>query len=203
MNTVLTDLTLVDLIYLICAVIGLVLLIVRLALQFLGADHDGDVGNAGDIGDAGGGDMGHGDVGFKLLSVQGLMGFFLLFGLVGLAMPKQSGAGIALSFVAATAAGLFTVWLLAKLFAMMLKLQSSGTLSMEDAVGCRGEVYLNIPEKGIGIVMVKVSGRLREFEAMEKDGGGLPTGTPITVSGLSGSRLLVFADPAQPAAAGS
>ena len=187
MNTLLTDLTLVDLVYLICAVIGLSLLVVRLVLQFLGMDHHGDVGG-GDMGDM---DGGHGDFGFKLLSVQGLMGFFLLFGLVGLAMPKETGFQIGLSFVAALAAGLFTVWLLAKLFQMMLKLQSSGTLALEDAVGCRGEVYLHIPANGVGIVMVKVSGRLREFEAVEKDGRDLVTGTPITVSGLSGSRLVV------------
>ncbi|MEW5734087.1 MAG: hypothetical protein AB1921_04485 [Thermodesulfobacteriota bacterium] len=190
MKTILTDLTLVDLIYLACAVLGGLLLIVRMALQFLGMDHhgDGDLG-AGDVGDAG-----HGDFGFRLLSVQGLTGFFLMFGLVGLAMSKQSRTGIALSFVGATAAGLFTVWLIAKLLHMMLKLQSSGTLSLEDAVGCRGEVYLNIPAKGVGIVLVKVSGRLREFEAMEKDGKELKTGTPVTVSGLAGTKLLVSAD---------
>ena len=92
-----------DSVYIGCAVLGGLLFFVQLVMQFLGHHADVDVGG-GHVGmphDV----SGTADTSFKLLSFQGLTAFFMMFGLVGLAMHRQSGASPALSLCVAIAAG--------------------------------------------------------------------------------------------------
>jgi len=85
----------IEVFYLICTVVGGVLFILRAILFALGAGHDGDVhvDVHGDMGMEGDFDL-NGNVdhiaepGLRLVSLQGITGFFLMFGLVGLAMSR-------------------------------------------------------------------------------------------------------------------
>jgi membrane protein implicated in regulation of membrane protease activity len=75
------------------------------------------------------------------------------------------------------------------------RLQSSGSIDIRNAVGCRGTVYIPVPgaKTGQGKVTVNVQGRSMEFVAMT-DGEALATGTPVTVLAVEGEMLKVVPD---------
>lgn len=190
----------IEIFYLSCAVIGGILFLIRIFLYIIGgagADTDIDVDMNGDFhadlsnpGDHPG-DAHHGaEAGFKLVSVQGVTGFFLMFGLIGLAMAR-GGIHDLWTIAGGAGAGFITMLAIAWAMLSMQKLQSSGTLKMENAIGREGKVYLTIPADGTGKVSVAVQGSLREFEAVAADKTAISTGTPVRVVRLSGSRILV------------
>lgn len=171
-------------IYFICAAIGIVLLLVRMVMMLAGADHHGGI--AGDFGDHG--DL-MGDAGFSALSVHGLMSFFLMFGLVGLA--TRESLGLVISLAASLGAGFASVWLMGRMFMAFSRLQSSGNVAITDCAGCKGEVYLTIPEKGAGRVTAVVAGRSREYDAVSQSGEAIKTGTRVSVIRVEGNVLVV------------
>ena len=178
--------------FLICAVVGGIFVLIRFVLMLIGLDH----GVAGDISHGAHDFDGHhadSDVGFKLLSLQGITSFLLMFGLVGLALYNQSKAGIIISMTGAVAAGLVSVWIIAKMFSMVIKLQCSGTISIDSTVSAQGKVYLTIPENGSGRVLINVCNSLREYDAVTQDNKDLVTGVPIRVVWVDGNVLVVEA----------
>jgi membrane protein implicated in regulation of membrane protease activity len=180
----------VEYFFLVCAFIGAIFVLVRIVLMMIGFG-DGADGHL----DMGGHDTdlhhADSDVGFKILSIQGLSSFLLMFGLVGLALYHDNNTGIMISMIGATLAGLAAVWVIGKLFSMFLRLQSSGTITMKDAVGAEGKVYLSIPENGTGRAMITVGGSLREFDAVSADGQRLETGLPVKVVRVDGNTVVV------------
>jgi membrane protein implicated in regulation of membrane protease activity len=175
--------------FLICAIFGGFFVVVKLILQFMGGGVDTDAGFGGDF-DAEGGHV-DSDVGFRLLSLHGLSAFFMMFGLVGLALYRQSEAGVILALIGALVAGMISVWVIGKIFQGAGRLQSNGALKTADAVGCKGTVYLTIPEGGTGRVSLNFLNRLREFDAAEKSGTKVPTGTPVQVVKVNANVLVV------------
>jgi membrane protein implicated in regulation of membrane protease activity len=173
-----------DTIFLVCAVAGGAALVMRMALLLLG------IGGESVFDGAGGAD-GHGDVGARLLSIQGVSAFLVMFGLAGLAMLRQSGASAELAVPVAFAAGLAAMWVIARVFRSMGRLQSSGTLDLGRAVGCEGVVYLTIRSDGGGQVQLELQGRLGTFEAISATKVVIATGRQIRVVGVRAGALLV------------
>lgn len=190
MNTLFEHFNGLETFFLVCAIIGGAFVSIRLVMQLIGIGHDG----GGDL-DTGGHDFdshhADSDVGFKVLSLHGLTSFLMMFGLVGLALYRQSRMGTVVSIVGAFAAGVVSVWIIKKLFSLILKLQSSGTISIDSTVGAQGRVYLNIPEKGTGRVLVNVNNSLREYEAASSDEKEISTDTAIRVIYVDGNVLVV------------
>ena len=124
-------LTGVEAVFALAAVLGGVLFLARLVLQFLGGHGDATADMNPDVFH---GALGDSDVSFKILSLTGLTAFFMMFGLVGLALSRNR-AGAGLSVAGAVAAGLASVWLISKIFSSLVGLQSSGTLDLANAVG--------------------------------------------------------------------
>ena len=185
-------------IFCIFAIIGAVLFIIQLVLILVGggdADAGADVGGHDILdgsGDAhGGADHGDADTSFKLLSYQGLTAFFMMFGLVGLAMSRGSGQGALLSMGVAVAAGMLCMWLVAKLFVLFRGLQSSGTVNLDNAVGQVGRVYLTIKPGGTGQVEVAVQGHLKIYDAVSAENEAIPTDTAVKVTAVRGSTMVV------------
>jgi membrane protein implicated in regulation of membrane protease activity len=83
------------------------------------------------------------------------------------------------------------VWVIGKLFSMVAKLQSSGTIDINRAVGAQGKVYLRIPENGTGRVLVTVNNSLREYDAQSNDSKQIASDTPIRVVWVDGNVLVV------------
>jgi len=188
MDTFLSGLSGIEVFFLVCALVGGAFVLVRLVMQFVGLGGDTDMDSSG-----GHGEIHHtdSDVGFKLLSVQGLSSFLLMFGLVGLALYRQSRMGTLIAILGAVIAGLVSVWIIARLFLMASRLQSSGTIPIDSTVGAVGEVYLKIPETGTGRVLIKVRGSLREYDASSYDEKEIPSGVPVRVVWVDGGVLVV------------
>lgn len=167
--------------FLLCAIVGGTVVVLRLLLTIAGLDHQ-DGALDGTHADS--------DTGFQLLSIQGISSFFTLFGLVGYALYRQAHWGTVLALVGAVLAGLASVWLMQRIFISMLKLQSSGSVKLDSAIGCEGTVYVTVTATG-GSVQINFANRLREFEAISADGTELPTGTPIKVVRLAATKLVV------------
>jgi hypothetical protein len=182
--------------YAFCALAGGSLFLVRLVLQFFG----GDLGGSDDALDlaAHGAHMGDSDISFKLLSLQGLTAFFMMFGLVGLALSKQSGFAEPVSVTGGILAGLFTAWVIQKVFVMMKGLQSSGNINLENAVGVEGTVYLGIPPSGTGKVEIMIQNRLRVMDAITEQAEELKTGERIKVVRIHNGNTLVVEKAAVP-----
>jgi hypothetical protein len=180
-----------ELLFILCAAIGGGLFAIRLVFFFLGGfgdtDADGDVGDAGDIGDIG--DAAESAASFQLLTLQGITAFLAMFGLVGLAGHKADLGG-ALSVAGGVAAGLVAVVIITKLLAALLKLQSSGTINLKNAIGQDGTVYLNIPAEGTGKVQVEIQERLMVLEAVSADKTDLKTDDKVKVIELVSGRTL-------------
>lgn len=173
----------------VCAVLGGALFVVRLILLFFAGMDDTDMDVPHDGSDV---DMSHTDASFRVLSLQGITAFFMIFGLAGRALLLESKAGALLSIAGATVAGALAVWVVAKIFSAMKRLQSpGGTLNLHNAIGHEGSVYLTIPAEGTGKVSVVVQNRLGEFEAVCESKEELKTGTPIKVVGVNGDKVLV------------
>ena len=179
-------------VFLSCAVVGGTVFILRMILLFMGiGDVEADVDVEIDMEvDIGGSDISDTGGSFELLSVQGITAFFMMFGLVGLACMR-SGAHQLLAAGAAFAAGIFSMWTIAKIFQIFSRLQSSGTMEIENAIGKEGTVYLTVPAGGAGKVRVEVQGRLKVFEATSESDEELATGTPIAVTRVASGNILV------------
>jgi membrane protein implicated in regulation of membrane protease activity len=170
--------------YAVCALFGALMFIVRTVLMFLGHDDGVDADHPGDM-------AGDADASFKALSLQGITGFFMMFGLVALAISMQKGAHAPWAVLGGLAAGLFTVWLIGRIFIGMKKLQSDGTLRIEAAVGQEGEVYLPVAPGKSGQVRVAVQGQLRVCDAVTDGTLELKTGARIRVLRVTAGNVLV------------
>lgn len=161
-----------------CALLGGLFFVIRTLLMFLGMDEEGD------------GALSDSDSSFQFLSLQGLTAFFMMFGLVALALSTQNRVGNAVAIAGGLAAGAGTAWLIGKLLIGMKRLQSDGTLRIENAVGQTGEVYLTIHPGKAGQVRVAVQGQLRLFDAVSSSQTPLKTGSQVRVSKVAGERTL-------------
>jgi len=130
------------------------------------------------------------DVSFKFISLQGLTAFFMMFGLVGLALSKSAQADL-VSLGGGIVAGVFTVWVISRIIIGAQKLQSEGTINMRNAIGLEGTVYLRIPADDIGKVNLVLQGALKEFNAVAADKAVIQTGERVRVVGLAAGETLV------------
>ena len=70
--------------------------------------------------------------------------------------------------------------------------QSEGNVDHANAIGARGEVYMNIPANGSGQVQVTYQNALRTMAARSKDDAQtIPSGTLVQVVDHLGSMLIV------------
>ena len=84
--------------------------------------------------------------------------------------------------------------LMASIFYYFSKLTDSGTMSLKNAVGKIGEVYLTVGASrgNIGKISIKVQGSLRELEAITDDDEDLKMGTVIEVTDIITDNLLLI-----------
>lgn len=176
------------------ALVSNVLFAVYLVMQFAGG-HDGDAGGDldGDLDGDVAGDLGHDglDTGFTILSLRSLLAFGMFMGYTGV-VALRLGVGWFVALIVGIAAGVLAAWLAWRLLRLILRLQSSGTLNLENTIGQTGEVYLPIPARqgGSGKVMVEVQGALREMDAISEE-IAIPTGATILVVGITETGALI------------
>jgi membrane protein implicated in regulation of membrane protease activity len=180
-------LTWIEIIYWASTIIGGTLFLLRVIMMFMGGSvSDDSIDSALETG----GDHADADLGFKLMSVQGLTSFFMMFGLVGLALLK-AGLPVFVTVLGGVLAGLATVAITGLIFTQMKRLQSEGTINIQNTVGTHGNVYLTIPKNGTGQVQIIAQGSLKIFDAVSSNKSMIPTGEKVQVVGVAGGNTLI------------
>jgi hypothetical protein len=107
---------------------------------------------------------------FKLFTLHSISGFFMMFGLIGLACTQQFELSYAHAYAIACIAGVSTMILIALLFRTALLFQGPGSVfNLHKTVGLVGTVYQRIPAQGQGKITVVVNGITRELLAQSSD----------------------------------
>ena len=183
----------IEVIYWASTIIGGTLFILRVMMMFIGGGAGDDaIDSALDAGgDALTGEHADADISFKLMSVQGLTAFFMMFGLVGLALLRANLHEL-ITIVGGILAGLAMVAITGVVFTQMKRLQTEGTIKIQNTIGSDGTVYLTIPKNGTGQVQVIVQGSLKIFDAVSANKNQIATGEKVRVTGVaSGNTLIV------------
>jgi membrane protein implicated in regulation of membrane protease activity len=175
-------LTALEMFYVAAAALGGLVFLVRFVLMLVVGDGSTDFDGVEAIEG--------GDSSFQFLSVQGVSGLVVMFGLVGIALLRAGFSELA-SVVGAFVAGGLTMLVIAQLSRAMMRLQSSGNIDIHNAVGAEGRVYLAIPSGGIGSAQITIQNRLRTYDAICSTPAALETGTRIRVIDVSGGALVV------------
>src|SRR5690606_5298997 len=145
-------------IYWIISLVASFIFVIILVATFMGGDTD-------DLGDVDTDIEGDHGAGFQFFTFKNLIAFFTIFGWSGIAC-LDAGYSKPLTVVISLICGVLMMFIMASLFYYISKLNDSGTLKLENAIGAIGEVYLTIGAKRgrMGKVHVKVQGSLRELE---------------------------------------
>jgi len=106
---------------------------------------------------------------------------------------NNAGLGIGLTIVLSLVFGVIVMLIISSLFYFTSKMTGSGNISMKNAIGATGKVYLPIKaNKGnIGKVQVTFQGSVREMQAVTQLDSDLPTNTIIKVTGLADDSILI------------
>ena len=199
--------SLISQIFALVALPSTLILLIQTIMMFLGMGEDADSGvdempDDMDVSDEVDGVFGEdmdgepADVsgldGLRILTVRGVIAFFVVFGWVGMAMDS-AGAKLWATLPVATVCGFAMMLVLAFLMRAVMKLRNSGNADNRNAVGVSGKVYLTVPpsRSGTGKVNIMLQGAYVERNAVTDHTEALPTGSEIVVIGLSGQTDLV------------
>ena len=146
------------------------------------------------------GDLGGSDAaaGLDLLGIRSISAGLATFGAAGLLLEPLLFSWLA-AILAVIPAGLAMVGT-AYLTLLMLRLESDGSIQLENAVGTVGTVYLTVPleqtgAESSGLVHLTVQGRTIEVRAITRGGVALPTGSSVVVVAAEGDTVEVVSTP--------
>ena len=125
-------------------------------------------------------DAGETLIAFKLLSIRSIIAFFTLFSWAG-ALYLNNGETLSMALLYGIIWGTAAMLVVAAMLMWMRKLTETGNLDLASCIGTVGEVYLDIPEGGVGEVRVTVSGRVSYVKARAVGAAALPSRTMIRV----------------------
>ncbi len=149
------------------------------------------------MGDGGEGDVdgdevfeGDGD-GLVLFSVRGVVSTLTVMGWSAVALLETLAPALAIAIAAVLGAA--TLFGMAFLMRAVAKLQSSGNIDVENAVGKVATVYIPIPEKGKGSgkVTMTLQEKYCELAAITLGSERMATGALVRVVAVDGTGVLV------------
>jgi hypothetical protein len=117
---------------------------------------------------------------FRLLSIRSVLAFGTLFSWAG-ALYLQDAVFPVIALIRAVLWGLAGMVIVALFFWVLPRLTEEGTQNLDTAVGTTGQVYINIPEDGLGQIRVLVSGTVSFIRARSRGGHPLAAGTMVRV----------------------
>lgn len=136
---------------------------------------------------------GHEEInGLRLLTLRGIIAFLSIGGWMGVAAISWS-MPVPAVFILAFCAGALAMYFVAWTIRAALRLQQSGNVQPENAIGKDGKVYLPIPASkgGKGKVSIIVQDRLCELDAVTDANRILKTGESIFVKGIEPEGTLI------------
>ena len=130
-------------------------------------------------------DAAHTEAAFKLISLNTLSAFVMMFGWSGITASVQFKLNLFLSTVIALAVGIFSMYVAAWMYKMAKSLASSGAdFALTDTVGQHASVYQRIPKKGVGKIQVVSKGMTHELNARASDEKPIDSFTNVEVLGV-------------------
>tara|TARA_B100001094_G_scaffold179561_1_gene173862 strand:- start:1391 stop:2017 length:627 start_codon:yes stop_codon:yes gene_type:complete len=177
----------IDILFAVMALIGTVLFLIYFILILIGGVADGVLEVAGFDADF---DMGAEGI-FHMLTIQGILSFIMMFGISGLAVTQSDGGDL-LAIAVAVISGIFSMWIIGKVFQVMKSLEVDGTVKHSLAVGAQGKVYMEIKAGQTGQVQVEFQNAMRTCDAvLEDEKWSLDTGKFVEVVKVIGETLVV------------
>ena len=166
------------------AFLGTVFFLIRLVALSIGGHGHIDTHAADHVG-ADGSHDGHSDA-TQLLSIQSITGFMMGFGWGGLGALKGTTWDMIWVILCGVAFGMFIVWIQLLMLSGMRKLQASGNISINRAMGSQGVVYIEIPgnNTGTGQVTLVIDDKQRILNAITPD-ETIPSKTRVNVIGIN------------------
>ncbi len=177
------------------ALLGTGFLFIQLVLGELGGDGALDMDLDVDI------DGDHPGAEFGWLSVQSISAFFLGYGWIGFAAYRFLDVGFTGSAIIGVLAGVGVAWLMVWLLRSFLKLQNNTNVSITQARGMVGEVYVTVPESGKGrgeVVLVINNSRHSYFAIQDGENAGEPitTHSRVKVRDVDTASNILIVEPA-------
>ena len=177
----------IDILFAVMALIGTVLFLIYFILILIGGVADGVLEVAGFDADF---DMGAEGI-FHKLTIQGILSFIMMFGISGLAVTQSDGGDL-LAIAVAVVSGIFSMWIIGKVFQVMKSLEVDSTVKHSLAVGAQGKVYMEIKAGQTGQVQVEFQNAMRTCDAvLEDEKWSLDTGKFVEVVKVIGETLVV------------
>lgn len=130
--------------------------------------------------------------GFSFFTIRNFIAFFTVFSWSGLAF-NNAGLSIALTVILSVVMGVVAMLLISSLFYFTSKMTDSGNVSVKNAIGATGKVYIPIKANNgnVGKVQVTFQGSIRELQAITLLDKDLSTNTIIKVTGLADDTILI------------
>ena len=177
-------------VFLLCLVLGAGVLAVQIVLSLFGMGGmlPGDI----ELGEAGAED------GLDLLSVRTISAGAALFGASGLWF-SDLGFPALVTFPLALLTGIAAALSTAYATRQMSRLESDGTLRLENAIGQPATVYLPVPahRTGFGKVQFQLQGRTVELRAVTEEPVIIPTGAAVIVVAVMDTDTVEVTPPPQ------
>lgn len=177
------------------ALVGTLFFAIRIVLALVGLDFDAGGAGDGGLGDAGdasieeGIDHAESTSVFKFLSIQTITAFAMGFGWGGLLGLRTFGLGIPESVGVGAVLGVVFAWFVVWCFSMIYALESSGNISIRDAMHTEGTVSSSVRPGGTGRVRLTIGDRQRAFTAIT-EGETLPAGTRVRVTKVNSNQTV-------------
>lgn len=181
-----------------CALAGTVFFLARTAMLVLGGFGADDLSDAPETAVDAATDAGHShqlegvETSFKLVTLNTLTGFFMMFGWGALAAYRQFHFTATSSFVIGIAVGVAAMFATAYLFRAMLKLHDPGqSLRLEQLVGLSAQTYARIPAGGRGQVQVVVNQARHMLDAVADPGVEIDSFKDVRITAVRDDRTVV------------
>lgn len=177
------------------ALLGSGFLVLQLILGELGGDGATDIDLDMDLDQAD-----HPGAEFGWLSIQSISAFFLGYGWVGFAAYRFLDVGFTGAAFIGVGAGVAIAWLMVTLLRTFLKLENSGNVSITQARGMVGEVYITVPEPGTGKgrVVLVINKSRHAYNAIQEgeDARPITTHTRVRVRDVDTASNILIVEPA-------
>lgn len=165
------------------ALVSSLIFLIQTIMTFVGMDSDGgmDIDSPDDGGSP-----------FQLFTFRNLVNFLLGTSWAMIAF-EEIFENPTWWIIVSVIVGVLLVTAVMMMFRFFSRMEQNGTVDINNAVNCKGNVYLKIPaaKKGEGKVQIAIQGAVREYNALT-EGGELETGTPVVVRKVvNGNTLIV------------
>ncbi len=194
--------TMLHSLYLICAIVGGLIMVIQFLMMILGFGDFNDVDvpdDAPDV-DLDGGDVDAGDTDVsganmislaRFLSLRVIVAASAFFGILGLwadSAKFHPMVSLAIALLGGWIAGAAVAFVMG----FINKLQSSGNVKLESAIGKTATVYIPIPENktNTGKIQLSIQGRIDEMEAMTP-GPAQPSGATVVIKEIVDGRIAI------------